>query len=476
MIKLSEKNEKLSFTIDGVEDYFTFNFNIIENDVNIYIGSRVISGKYYDFTDESDAPFPSVIELETLLSIYSQDGKDSIGLTDSELRATPIETTVNKSQDFGIDASGRTRISQITTLLDGKTLGSDDSDLFENIGSGTAAFSANKVNLSVTSGQYIVRQSRRFCPYFSGKNQLIEATCDDFETQAGITKRIGYFSSSAVAPYTSNLDGFFFEDNGVKKTFYAYRDGVVTLQKDFVEMDGYQSASTYNWSNFTVMAFDFLWLGGAVLRMWIKTDLGFVLLHTFNYAGSAQDVFILSPNQPIRYEVRSNSGVGSLHYICSQVATEGSIDEAGKTLSLFNATSISTNTVGVIYALKSVKKQAAFRDVAMQILDVSVGITASTDSGILMLIINPTLSAPIVYANKSKIQEGTPTNQTITINTGRVVCAVPINVAGSTDIIKENFLSFLSGSIANAMDEYVLAYMPTTNNQTVHGVLTIKEF
>jgi hypothetical protein len=93
-----------------------------------------------------------------------------------------------------------------------------------------------------------------------------------------------------------------------------------------------------------------------------------------------------------------------------------------------------------------------------------------------MLIVNPTLSAPIVYTNNSKIEEGTATNQTITLGTGRVVCAVPVSVAGSTDIIKENFLSFLSQNIDNTMDEYVLAYLATSINQTLNGVLTIKEY
>lgn len=377
---------------------------------------------------------------------------------------------------FGYDAGSRTRVSQITTLLDGKILGDDDLTLFENIGTGTATYGSNKVNLSVTSGQYEIRQTKRFNQYFSGKSNLIECTFDGFQTQANITKRIGYFSSNAVAPYDSNFDGLFIEDNGTIKSLKAYRNGTLTIDVPFTSMDNYSAIASYNWTNFTVIAFDFLWLGGAAIRFFVKTANGFELIHTVNYAGSASDTFILSPNQPIRYEVRSTTGTGSLRYICSQVATEGSIDEGGKTLSLYNPTSITTNTVGTIYALKSVKKQVAYRDIAVQILDISVSVTATDDTGILMLIVNPTLSAPITYANNSKIQEGTATTQTITAGTGRVVCAVPINVAGSTDIIRENFLSFLSQSIDNTMDEYVLAYMPTTNNQNVNGVLTIKEY
>jgi hypothetical protein len=377
---------------------------------------------------------------------------------------------------FGLDAGGRTRISQITTLLDGKILGEDDASLFQNIGTGTSAYANNKLNLSVTSGQYEVRQSKRFNPYFSGKSQLVECTFDNFQTEANTSKRVGYFSSNDTAPYDTDFDGFFIEnDNGVFK-LKAYRNGTQTIDVNFTAMDNYDAISSYDWANFTVIAFDFLWLGGAVLRFFVKTQSGFELIHTVNYSGTATDVFILSPNQPIRYEIRSTTGVGSLRYICSQVATEGSINEGGKTLSLYNASSITCNAVGTIYALKSVRKQEAFRDTAVQILDISVGVTATSDAGILMLIVNPTLSAPISYANKSKIDEGTPTNQTITANTGRVVCAVPVNVAGSTDIIKENFLSFLSQNIDNTMDEYVLAYMSTTNNQSVNGVLTVKEY
>ena len=385
-----------------------------------------------------------------------------------------LSSNIN-TNSFGYDAGGRTRISQITTLLDGKNLGIDDTLAFENVGTGTASFSNNKTTLSVTLGQYKIRQTKRFFPYFSGKGQLVECTFDGFQTEANVVKRIGYFSTSVVAPYTASTDGFYIEDNGTIKVLKIFRSGTETASVDFTAMDNYAAISSYNWTNFSVVAFDFLWLGGAILRFWVKTSAGFVLVHTVNYSGSAVDTFTLSPNQPLRYEIRSSTGTGSLRYICSQVATEGSVNESGKPLTIFNTTSITCNTVGTIYALKSIKKQATYRDTAIQIVNVAVGITATSDAGLVMLFVNPTLSTPINYINKEKIQEGTATNQTITANTGRLIACFPISASGTDNSMKDSYYSFLSGLINNTMDEYVLAYMPTTLNQTVNGIISIKE-
>ncbi len=386
-------------------------------------------------------------------------------------------TTMPSANSFGVDAGGRTRISQVTTLLDGKILGEDDALIFENVGSGSATYGSNKLNISVTSGQYLIRQTKRFYPYFSGKDQLIEATFDNFQAEVNVTKRVGYFSSSTVAPYTASFDGFFIEvDDAGVRTLKAYRSGTETVNVAFTAMDNYAAISSYDWSQFTVVAFDYLWLGGAVLRFWVKTSVGFVLIHTVNYSGTATDTFTLTPNLPLRYEIRSSTGVGSLRYICSQVATEGSINESGKSLSLFNTVAITTNNVGTIYALKGIKKRTTFLDTAIQVIEIGVTDTntGGTDKGLLMLIINPTLSAPLTYANKGKVQEGTATNQTITAGTGRVIAAV-VSGGAAQSTLKENFLAFLSQSITGTVDEYVLAFIPTTANQTVHGILTIKE-
>lgn len=383
---------------------------------------------------------------------------------------------------IAIDAGGVLRTGSRTTLFDGKILNADDPYIWQVVGTGTGTFVGNKYNMAVEPGEWLVRQTIRRFPYFSGKSQQEELTFDTFAPSADTVKRAGYFSSNAVTPYDVNYDGFWLESNGVSITLNASRDGTMTLNAlDITDWSGYGNLAEYKspstWDNFTVVEFKFLWLGGAVLVLSVKTSRGFVEAHRFDYAGSVTDVFILSPNQPLRYEIRSSTGTGAFRYVCSQVATEGSIDESGQGLAAYNPTAITTNTVGMIYALAGLKKQTTYRDNATQIIDVAIGNTGlQADAGILLLIINPTLSAPLSYTNNSRIQVAYATTQTITAGTGRAIAAAPASAAGAAVSLRNNYLAWLSSGINNTHHEYVLAYMPITINQSVHGIINLKEY
>lgn len=401
-----------------------------------------------------------------------------------------IDSTQNGNLFVGIgdvqsDAGGRVRVSQFTTLGDYKILNSDrPSYLWENAGTGTGAFSGNKFNMSVTAGQWYVKQSRRFVHYFSGKSQVCEMTFDGFTPQANVAKRCGYFSSSAVSPYSATLDGFWLESDGTTIRLIASRAGTETLNVPITSWSGYAFLNEYQnlatWNNFTVVLIDFLWLGGAVLRLWIKTSYGFVLAHVFNYSGTSPDVFILSPNQPLRYEIRSSGGVGSFRYICAQIATEGSTGENGFSRSVNTGTaSIPANAVGTTYPIKAIRKQTIYRDISVKLEDFSL-LVASSDTLLWLIQINPTLSAPLTYTAvaASAVEEATG-NGTITVTApGGIIASgyVVQNIQPSPGILRENFLAYLGGTLGNVMDQYVLCVTPATVNTNVYATLSYKEF
>jgi len=62
----------------------------------------------------------------------------------------------------------------------------------------------------------------------------------------------------------------------------------------------------HDWSAFNVIIFDYLWLGGAMLRTSVVTADRITVVDLRNVAGSVADLIFKSPNQPIRYEIRSN--------------------------------------------------------------------------------------------------------------------------------------------------------------------------
>lgn len=374
-----------------------------------------------------------------------------------------------------IDAGGRLRTANLTTLFDGKILDADDPLLWENVGTGSGLFANNGLLMSVGAGEYFIRRGKHTCPYFSGKSQLIETTFDGFKKESNVTKRIGYFSSVATAPFNTGFDGFFLENNGTDISIVIENDGLETARIPFESWSNYNALKDYDFDSFSVALWDFLWLGGTELRLFLKTNLGFVLAHTYEHAGNTKGTFIKSPNHSVRYEIVSNGGTGSLNSICSQVATEGGFPEAGKPLVIFNQTGISANSIGTIYALKGVKKVSGFRDIATTITRASIANGSNNDNGIGLLLLNPTLSAPLTYVPNSRISEGTADGETIT-NVGRILASFPAGNAGTISGANDSILSNIPMDIEDISGELVLAYMPTTTNQTVYGTLTIKEY
>lgn len=381
---------------------------------------------------------------------------------------------------INFDAAGRQRNSLITTLFDGKTLTADDTNIWETVGTGTSGLVNNKFGMSVTSGQFVIRRSKSYISYFSGKSLIVELTMDGFQSEVNTIKRAGYFSSNTTTPWDTTKDGFWLENDGITISLQIQNSGVSILSLPLYKWDNYDKIKNYDWSKFTVLHFDFLWLGGTALRLFIVQDGQFILAHTFKHAGKNVGTFIKSPSQNVRYELRSSTGTGSMNAICSQVATEGSLDESGKPLAIFNSALVSCNVVGTVYAVKGIKKNPTYRDTPVQITGFSVSSTQTNTSGVLLLIKNPTLSVGLTYANNSRISDGSPTTPstppTITLGTGQVISAVAVGQNGSGTELSKSYLNFLAITISDVSDEYIIAFEPSVATQSINAVIVVKEY
>lgn len=261
-----------------------------------------------------------------------------------------------------LDAFGRLRVSQTTTLLDIKHT-FDKLPLFVDeklVGSGTSSWADACVTMATSAdNDVVIRQTIKSAPYQSGKSQLVEASFTNFATQSNVIKRVGYYTSATASSYNSGLDGFFLESNGLNNsiTFQLWKGGtniVTSTSSTWLTTD--YDVSLIDWSKTQLMFVDFQWLGVGRLRFYIVVDGIPKLFYTHIGMNNLSTVYMDNPNKPIRYEIRqSGAGSGSFGMICSGVAMEGSINSLFRTVSVVDFTERTLATGGVNYAVLGIR-------------------------------------------------------------------------------------------------------------------------
>lgn len=377
------------------------------------------------------------------------------------------------------------RVSTVRTLHDGKIINGHTPILFESAGTGTFTLSSAKQNMAVAANQWCIFTTKRNLIYSAGKSQIVEETFDAFQPEASIIKRVGYFDSTTTSPYASSFDGFWLEssDNTIK-IVVRHEDQGIIHESDITQWVGYNNLDIYqtpaNWNGFTVILWDFLWLGGANLRMYIMTQNGWVLAHQFIHAGrKVADTMMKYPCKPLRYEIRSTGGTGNFRYICSQGATEGDISDNGYNRSI-RAENVTVANIGTTYPILGIRKNMTYRCVPVSLENVEITPFSANDRGIFSLQINPTLSGPLAWTTlpNSSVQYSvgdgsvTVTSDGIELLTGTAVT----NVLLPSGLLDTNFLSFLSQTLSGSADAYWLCFKPQTTSVSVNASMTYKEF
>jgi len=381
---------------------------------------------------------------------------------------------INEAQ-FTYAPNGALMVGQPSIIFDGKALEADRGDVWQEVGTGSTSYSSPITTMSVTAGQYQILNSVRTMPYFAGYPMYAEFTFDTFAPQAGVVKRVGYFSSAATAPYNSALDGFWLESDGTTLRIKASRGGVLTANIPFSNWHGKKQLSGYEWDNFTVIAFDHLWLGGAALRLWVATaDYGWVLAHSVPYVGNYKGPITNSPQHFLRYDIHSTTGAGTLRATCCQYSVLGDIGDNANVHYSVATSNVACNNTSTTYALRGIKKAANHRNIGIRLSQIGSATASMNDTGILYLLKNPTLSAPLTYAADHSVETATATNQTVT-SLGDIIIASP-SAQSAVGAIEGDYLGWLTQKINNTFDEYVLAFTPLTTNQSLRGILAWKEY
>lgn len=422
----------------------------------------ILNQPYTSFTDQFGNSFADDLELQTYLRevIY---GRDSASL-DSGAQ---------------LDAGGRLRVSQITTLLDIKQF-NDNQPLFydrEVIGGSTQVYTKNLggVTMSVSSNlDAAIVQSKMFANYFAGKTQLGEVTFSGFQNQTDVTKRAGYFSSNTSTPFNSNKDGLWFESDGTNYKFKIEKNGVEILDAKQSEWN-LNTLVGFDPSKFQVFVFQFLYLGGTAVKFGFIVNGAIEWCHIYKHAGLVASTFVESPNQPVRYEIRSDGGSGSMDQICASVASEGAVDDVGVNRS-FDVEDFQANSGGTNYAVMGLRLKSSYRNISIKVNNLSL-LAQTNDDFIWRACLNPTIAGTFTYNDQTnsslQLAEGATAN---TVSDFGTIVGSGNGTGGTQSLFSIPSALRIGSQIDGTMDELVLVVTPITNGLDIFASAGIQEF
>ena len=394
-----------------------------------------------------------------------------------------------------IDAFGRQRISDLTTIGDLKLHSSNYNLLLSQIQNGTGLSTYNTGESSITlstsaSGDYAIAQTKQPFLYQAGKSCLIFQTFYNFHVETNIEKRVGYFSSSTSAPYNTNYDGIMLVSNyynGVshdgKISIRIYRNGTeidAVTQDNFNKdkMDGTgKSRITIDWTKDQILKMDFQYLGVGRVRVGFNINGITYEVHEFAHANLIQKVYMNSSSQPLRWEVRqTGTGSGTFTFICATVNSEGSRNIIGLPGAASSGnTAIAGNTIGTTYALIGIRLKST--NLLSVIELISATIEASTsDFYYTELRLNPTVAGTFTYTGITnysvEIATGSSTN-TVTGGTSlRLLASQSVQVA---DLNLGGALR-IGSTIAGVADTLIICVTPLTANINFFATINWLEF
>ena len=403
-----------------------------------------------------------------------------------------IEDVFIAGQDSAnFDAFQRLRVSEVTTLIDIKQLHNKQPLLIDEILNGTATSIHSTDNAATTletsaANDYVIRQTFQRANYQSGKSHYILMTFSGLNTQTNVNKKVGYFSSSTVAPYTADYDGIFLENDGVNLYIRVYKNGTLThsiVQSSWDDpMDGTgESGVNLDFSEMQIFAIDFQWLGAGRIRFYFEIAGQLVKAHQVLNANVESQVYMSSPNQPLRWEIRqSGAGSGRFNQICSSVNSEGATNLIGKVLSANSSNNdLQLTSSGTRYCAMGIRLKTTHFDSVIDILNFDY-LAETNDPALWELVLNPTIGAgTFTYTDVTdaavQISVGNQTAGTSPTATGGTTLASGyVSGNGSINVGLDSAIK-LGAAIDGTRDEIVLVITPITAGLDAYVSYTWRE-
>ena len=340
----------------------------------------------------------------------------------------PIIRTVGQSSGSstgGTDAFGRLQVAQPQTLFDSQNVLKENTKFYTvTTGSGATSFNANAsiVNMDVTasSGDKVVKETKRVFPYQPGKALEIMATFCMEPAKTGLRKRVGYFDDN---------NGIFVEqaDDTVNMVIRSKSGGTVVENRvpqsswNQDKLDGTGGTGiTLDITKSQIFFLDIEWLGVGTVRVGFVIDGTYVVCHRFNHANTSNipnGTYMTSACLPIRYEIENTSatsGASSLKQICTTVVSSGGYTPRGLNyIAGRGLTYYTLSSAGTFYNLVSIKLDPDY----LSDIIIPTAIDVLTDSNLninFKLVTGATFASALTYTNATDSVLSSISDQAVT--------------------------------------------------------------
>jgi hypothetical protein len=448
------------------------------------MSQNVVINKNKTKGDTIAADYVSGIKHQQVKIEYGNTGQ-AIQVSDST--PLPVKLAANSTPaDATVDAFGRLRVSNPTTLFDSKQI--YDGQLFlwsqKTIGNATIThnshLAASVLACSTSSGDKAIRQSKIYIPYQPGKSFSIKLTGILGSLKSNVRQRIGYFDDN---------NGLFFEQDGtnLKVVVRSSTSGspvnisVNQANWNIDPMNGTGSSGiTLDMSKVHIFTIDFQWLGVGRVRFGFNIDGKNYYVHEFTHANINTSVYMSTPTLPVRYELENTNTTASstsMQAICASVVSEGGYTFNGLRRSIDRG--ITTSSIGTtLTPLISLKLSSSY--IRSTLSDFSFDIFNSGNAIFRYgLYLNPTITGgtAVSWNTIANSYAEYDIARTGAVSGGLLIHSGYAQGSANTAIKQDiDTMSIIAADVDGISDQLVLAIQTVSGSNSFYGSLSWKEY
>ena len=283
------------------------------------------------------------------------------------------------------DSFGRLRVSNPNTVFDVNHILNintiDVSQVITGLGTSVHQLGASYVLMSTTGTGSIIRSTRKKGTYQPGKSLMMymSGVLDKGGANAStVTTKMGYYNGGN-GYYIQYVNGVVSIVERTSVSGSVVETKVAQSAWDENKMDG-KSSPLLTLDKAIIFWVNLEWLGVGSVKCGFIYDNKLITAHTFRHIGTHDTPYTSTATLPVRWEIESTGGVGSMGCMCCTVLSEGGFLPVGRVFSHNFGVTTQQMSAGIEYMVMAIRiASTANSNLTVRLTDSSIHSVANSD-------------------------------------------------------------------------------------------------